>query len=90
MQMDEILQAYANRRLIRRYTLIGFVAAELLWLAAGRGSAMSDWLFIGGLVLMGVLCVLILWRFWRCPACERALGREQYAHCPHCGTRLVA
>lgn len=34
------------------------------------------------------LCVLIL-RFWRCPHCDRSLGRlSDLKYCPYCGKSL--
>lgn len=90
MQTEEILQHYANRKLIRRFTLIGFFAAEVLWLSLARQWLDSDWLRAGGGLLLVAITFFIDWRYFRCPACDRALWRDQGAHCPHCGTRLVA
>lgn len=89
MQTEEILQAYAKRQSIRRYTLFGTAAASVLLLVVNLTPSLWG-LMAGGVMLLVMISSAIHWRFWRCPACEKPLGREHYVHCPHCGTRLVA
>lgn len=90
MQTEEILLEYEKRKWIRRYAGIGFLVAEVAWIATANGWLVERWLLIGGVILLALLLFLVTWRYWRCPACGRLLGRDEPKHCPECGTRLVA
>lgn len=54
----------------------------------------SPWLYIFGTlgVLAGLVSVVILALFWRCPRCRRRLGMDSrildIRNCPHCGLDL--
>lgn len=91
MQPEEIFREYAHRRWIRLVTTLGFIAFMVLWLLFVMANRYSvpEWIALGGFFGPGVLTIILLLLYWRCPACEKPLGREQYAHCPHCGTRLI-
>lgn len=90
METDEILQAYANRKRMRWYAVIGFLICGVLWMAVANDWSIAPGLRIGVGLLFVLILFYIMWRYWRCPACDRMLGRDTYAHCPHCGTRLEA
>ena len=32
---------------------------------------------------------LFSWKIWRCPACEKYLGKGMKSYCPHCGVQLA-
>lgn len=91
MHKDEILQEYANRKLIRRYAIIGFITVMALGTAVAKSLVIAPGLRIGVTLLLDLIVIYILWRYWRCPACERMLGQwGRFTHCSHCGTRLEA
>ena len=49
------------------------------------------WIQVWGAVLLGclILMAVVARIYWRCPACERFLGRKPFHRsCPHCGARI--
>ena len=63
------------------------IAAYVLLTIVGQALE-SLFLMILCICCLGALCVLML-RFWRCPHCDRFLGRlNDLKYCPYCGEKL--
>jgi hypothetical protein len=90
-QQAEFKEIYARRRrrqLLVSVPLIGLilVMAFLRERVARGGEDVLVWGFIGAVAF----ALLFSIRNWRCPACERYLGRSLYQkHCHHCGIALL-
>jgi hypothetical protein len=70
----------AGTRLLMGMGLLAMVFCVLRGLTAGIAVA---------LVVTFLLAALWQQRVWRCPACERPLGRGDAERCDRCGTSLV-
>lgn len=69
--------------------VMGVIALRTAWERLPGAPPVALWvvLFVGAL---GAL-MLAMRQNWRCPACERPLGRNgTVRHCPSCGVRLLA
>ncbi|MFZ5826098.1 MAG: hypothetical protein ACOY94_17520 [Bacillota bacterium] len=89
MEQEEIFLRFARKR-ERRAIALGillltiFLGLPLLGAKLSQVAAAA----IAGAGLVGLL--IYLWIDWRCPKCDRHLGREfKHTHCSHCGTRLM-
>ena len=88
----EIMDEYAARR--TRQLLIpvvfGVVVLSFLGLryAGGGAGRFAPFVGVGFLVLLAG-AIWFSYTNWRCPACEKYLGRSLvWSACPHCGVRL--
>ena len=94
-QKQEFRALYAQRRR-RQYLLVVPMVAALVALTFGADHASDTVLGLSRqiyvpLVFAGVAGALVFsYRNWRCPACNKYLGRSLFhRHCPNCGVGLV-
>lgn len=89
MEQERIFLRFARKR-ERRAIALGILLGMLLLgipLLADRLTSLSATILAAA--LFGGFG-LFLWIDWRCPACDRHLGREfRHPYCSHCGTRLM-
>jgi rubrerythrin len=82
--MEAPALAYRRRAVI--WALVVFVLAVL---ADAASDVAGSYALAGSLALLfgAVVFVATLLLAWRCPVCDRFLGRHLYPEaCPHCGT----
>jgi rubrerythrin len=82
----------------RRFKSLLAFAACCVYIVAVSATGGDFRIFVlsrGAVLLLGVgmvlLAMIVSAVYWRCPVCNRLLGRELYPKfCPECGTRLSA
>jgi rubrerythrin len=91
---EKIVEEFARRRcnqiMVNILVLAGFLALGIGTQSEGTlllNIPPAIWLPTGvSLLVVGVLYGI---RNWRCPACDRSLGKHHNPkYCPHCGARL--
>ena len=90
----EIQRAFASRRR-RQWALAGACSPIILFLVAFKRGVMSTFFWLSPQVGLAIALVVVIgaWVFslrnWRCPGCNRYLGRAiNPGHCPHCMVHL--
>jgi hypothetical protein len=78
---------------IRLYGLMTYLVLALLVVPTIRDfhpDIVAPHLYWNGMKIAYALNFVLLWRFWRCPACERYLNFERppYIRCPYCNVRF--
>ncbi len=87
-QLAAFKRSFAEKRL--RQAVIGGVAVvALLGLVLLRRNGIVPTTPLGVMWVLGVVGIFFLsWRNWRCPACDRYLGKYVRSVCPRCGVAL--
>jgi hypothetical protein len=92
-QKDDFRAEYARRR--KKQLLVAILIAPLVLVAIfTRGVGEAVWgipsqVFAICFLLLIVAAVIFSFSNWRCPACNRYLGRGiSYKFCPSCGVQL--
>jgi len=94
MQNSEIYAIFAKRKKRQNWIttimvvmIIGMVPFRSF--TASLPNPFQNILVWGGILFISALIVLSFIN-WRCPSCERWLGREtKMAYCQHCGAKLL-
>ncbi|HEX4440569.1 MAG TPA: hypothetical protein VH854_10900 [Thermoanaerobaculia bacterium] len=85
-ELERFQQEFARRRQ-RQFVAGGLTAVGVLLLVLYDRRAMSFPLpVIWVAMVVGVL--IFSWQNWRCPACDRYLGKYPPRFCPKCGVPL--
>jgi hypothetical protein len=91
---ERIIQVFAKRKRIQYILTLPVVAVIVLLLIARVNpdfsvGPLSRDVFIGILIVLAVAALVFSLFNWRCPACNKYLGREfSPKHCSSCGKKL--
>jgi len=87
-QLASFKQSFAQKRL-RQIVMGGLAVIAFLGLALLRRGGIVPTVPLGVIWVLGVIGVFYFSRQnWRCPACERYLGKYVNSICPRCGVAL--
>jgi hypothetical protein len=87
-QLATFKQSFALKRL-RQTVMGGLTIVAFLGLVLLQRTGIAPTVPVGVVWVLGVIGVFLFsWQNWRCPACDRYLGKYVHAVCPRCGVAL--
>lgn len=94
MQNSEIYEAFARKKKrqnwITALTIIIIIGMVPFRSFSSSVSPVFQNILLWSATLFIIALIVLSFINWRCPSCERWLGREtKMAHCKHCGVKLV-
>lgn len=63
---------------------LSIVAAIIYFIGMSISSNIMVWIA----VLLMIATVIVSIRYWRCPNCDKHLGRLEGSYCQHCGKKI--